>query len=341
MSETLFRIMNYESRIKGKATAVAPSNIAFIKYWGTKDDILRLPKNGSISMNLSNLLTTTTVEFNPDFYQDTVTVDGEQKVIEGNRVIKHLDRIRSLAKINYKAKVVSNNNFPSSKGLSASASGFAALTVAGAAAAGLKLSEKELSILARQGSGSACRSIPDGFVEWLDGDTSETSYSVSLHKPEFWDIVDIVAVTGTNKKEISSTEGHKLATSSAFFDTRLELNKKKMKAIKKYLKEKKFSAFGELIEAEALELHAIYLTSHPSLIYLLPESLRVLHYAKKWRADGLPVYFTLNTGQDIHLICEKKNAQKVASLAQKVEGVQKTIINYPSDGARLVEKHLF
>lgn len=177
-----------------KATAVAPSNIAFIKYWGTKDDVLRLPKNGSISMNLSNLLTTTTVEFNPDFYQDIVTVDNEQKVIEGNRVIKHLDRIRSLAKIDYKAKVVSNNNFPSSKGLSASASGFAALTVAGAAAAGLKLSEEELSILARQGSGSACRSIPDGFVEWLDGDTSETSYSVSLYKPDYWDIVDIVEI---------------------------------------------------------------------------------------------------------------------------------------------------
>ena len=324
-----------------KATAVAPSNIAFIKYWGTKDDVLRLPKNGSISMNLNNLLTTTTVEFNPDFYQDTVIVDNIQKVIEGNRVVKHLDRIRALANIDDKAKVVSINNFPSSTGLSSSASGFAALTVAGAAAVGLKLSEKELSILARQGSGSACRSIPDGFVEWLDGDTSETSYSVSLHKSDYWDLVDVVAMTSTNKKEISSTEGHKLATSSAFFDARLDLNKKKMRSVKKYLKEKNFTAFGELIEAEALELHAIYLTSRPSLIYLLPESLRVLHHVKKWRQEGLEVYFTLNTGQDVHLICEKKNVKKVVSLVEKVEGVQKTIINHPSNGARVVTKHLF
>ena len=104
---------------------------------------------------------------------------------------------------------------------------------------------------------------------------------------------------------------------------------------------KNFKKFGELVEAEALELHAIYLTSYPSLIYLLPGTLHVMHQVKKWRTDGLPVYFTLNTGQDIHLICEKKNAKKVALLAGKITGVQKTIINYPTNGTRLVEKHLF
>ncbi|HVA96066.1 MAG TPA: diphosphomevalonate decarboxylase [Candidatus Acidoferrales bacterium] len=324
-----------------KATAVAPSNIAFIKYWGVKDEVLRLPKNGSISMNLSNLLTTTTVEFNSDFYQDSITVNNVQEIIEGNRVIKHLDRIRSLTKIQYKAKVISKNNFPTSTGLSSSASGFAALTVAAAAAAGLKLSEKELSILARQGSGSACRSIPDGFVEWLDGDTSETSYAVSLYPKDHWDIIDVVAVVSTNKKEISSTEGHKLATTSLFFDRRLQLNKEKMRLVKRYIKEKNFTAFGNVIEAEALELHAIYLTSQPSLIYLLPASLRLLHLVKKWRQEGLEVYFTLNTGQDVHIICEKKNAKKVVKKLSEMEEVQNTIINYPSKGAHLIKKHLF
>jgi diphosphomevalonate decarboxylase len=324
-----------------KATAVAPSNIAFIKYWGTKDAVLRLPKNGSISMNLSNLLTTTTVEFSPDFYQDNVIVDGVHEISSGNRAVKHLDRIRSLAKITYKAKVVSNNNFPVSTGLSSSASGFAALTIAGAKAAGLDLSERELSILARQGSGSACRSIPDGFVEWLDGDTSDTSYAVSLYPKTYWSIVDVIAVVSKNKKEISSSEGHKLATTSPFFDRRLEINKEKIRLMKKYIREKNFSSFGELVEAEALELHAIYLTSNPSLIYLLPESLRLLHLVKKWRQEGLEVYFTLNTGQDVHLLCQKKDIKKVIALVSKVEGVKKTIVNYPSEGARLVKKHLF
>src|SRR6185503_451800 len=104
---------------------------------------------------------------------------------------------------------------------------------------------------------------------------------------------------------------------------------------------KNFRLFGEIIEGEALELHAIYITSYPSLIYLLPGTIRMMHAVKKWRLAGLPVYFTLNTGQDIHLICEKKNAKKVARLAEKIEGVQKTIINNPAIGARLVKKHLF
>jgi len=324
-----------------KATAVAPSNIAFIKYWGVKDEILRPPKNGSISMNLSELLTTTTVEFNPDFYQDSIVVDDVQEIIEGNRVIKHLDRIRSLAKVSYKAKVISKNNFPASTGLSSSASGFSALTVAASAAAGLKLSEKEFSILARQGSGSACRSIPDGFVEWLDGETSETSYAISLYSKDYWDIIDVVAIVSTNKKEISSTEGHKFATTSPFFNRRLEINKEKMRLVKQYLQEKNFTAFGELIEAEALELHAIYLTSHPSLIYLLPASLRLLHLVKKWRKEGLEIYFTLNTGQDVHIICQKKDVKKVTQKLSEVDDVQSVIINYPSKGAHIIQKHLF
>lgn len=324
-----------------KATAIAPSNIAFIKYWGRKDEILRLPENGSISMNLSDLLTITTVEFDKKYKEDEIIINDQKEENEGNRAIKHLDRIRKLSKINLKAKVVTKNNFPTGTGLSSSASGFAALTVAGAKAAGLNLSEKELSILARQGSGSACRSIPDGFVEWLDGDTSDTSCGISLYTEKYWDIVDVVAVVSKNKKEVSTTEGQKLAASSPFFKVRKDRMKEKIKLIKKYLNEKDFENFGELIEAEALELHSIMLTSTPSLIYLLPGSLRIMHLAKKWREEGLRVYFTVNTGQDIHLICQKRD---VASLVKKLEGiedVQKTIINNPSKGAHLIGDHLF
>ena len=330
-----------------KATAIAPSNIAFIKYWGRKDEALRLPENGSISMNLSNLLTTTTVEFNKLFKEDKIVSSdkkedsAKQNGNEGNRAIKHLDKIRKLARINLKARVVTKNNFPTGTGLSSSASGFAALTLAGVKAAGLNLSEKELSILARQGSGSACRSIPDGFVEWLDGDTSDTSYGVSLYPENYWDIADVVAIVSKNKKEVSTTEGHKLAASSPFFPLRLEKINGKIKSIKKIMETKDFKAFGELVEAEALELHAIMLTSSPSLIYWLPGTLKVMHAVKKWRQEGLEVYFTVNTGQDIHLICQKKDVEKVIEKAKEVSDVQKRIVNYPSKGARLKEKHLF
>lgn len=324
-----------------KATAKAPSNIAFVKYWGRKDEELRLPENGSISMNLSNLQTTTTVEFDEKFAQDEIIFNGKKEDLENNRAVKHLDRIRKIAKINYKAKVVTKNNFPTGTGLSSSASGFAALTMAACAAAGLKLSERELSIIARLGSGSACRSIPDGFIEWLDGDTSETSYGISLYPENYWDIVDIVAVVSKNKKEVSTTEGHKLAASSPFFPIRLERINEKIKLIKKYMKEKNFPLFGELLEQEALELHAIMLTSIPSLIYWLPGTLKVMHAVKRWRADGLQVYFTVNTGQDIHLICRKKDVEKVIEKTKEVSDVQMTIINYPSKGAHLVISHLF
>ena len=159
-----------------KATAIAPSNIAFTKYWGKIDQALRIPENGSISMTLSNLLTTTTIEFSDSYEKDEITVnDIRQEEKSVLRIIKHLDHIRNVANRKEKARVVSFNDFPSGTGLSSSASGFAALTVAACCALDLKLSEKELSILARLGSGSACRSIPSGFVEWQSGDTNETS----------------------------------------------------------------------------------------------------------------------------------------------------------------------
>jgi len=165
--------MRHNNTMKG--TAIAPSNIAFTKYWGRKNELLRLPENGSISMTLSNLLTTTTVEFSPKYKKDEIIIDSKSvQPDEGERIIRHLDRVRAMASVPDKARVVSRNNFPCGTGLSSSASGFAALTLGALQAAGLHMSEKDISILARQASGSACRSIPGGFVEWRNGDTSET-----------------------------------------------------------------------------------------------------------------------------------------------------------------------
>jgi len=324
-----------------KATAAAPSNIAFIKYWGKKDEKLRLPENGSISMNLSNLTTRTTVEFNSKFKKDLVVIDDFIDNKESSRVIKQLDLIRKKANIFHKAKVVSKNNFPKGTGLSSSASGIAALTLAASKAAGLNLSEKELSILARQGSGSACRSIPDGFVEWLDGNTSESSYSLSLYPPSYWPIVDIVAVVSKRKKDTSSSDGQKLTSTSPFFPERLSRIKEKISHLKKFLKNKNFTEFGQMIEEEALELHAIMLTSKPALIYWLPETVKLMKAVKKWRNDGLEVYFTINTGQDIHLILEEKNIKQLINKLEKIKEIKNIIINRPSFGARLIDKHLF
>lgn len=338
-----------------KSTVIAPSNIAFTKYWGKKDEILRLPMNGSIAMCLSNLLTTTTVEFysksqndktkgprfRKDDNRDVVIINGEVEEGEANRVIKHLDRIRKLAGISDFAKVVSNNNFPTGTGLSSSSSGFAALTLAGVKAAGLNLSEKEFSILARQGSGSACRSIPSGTVEWLDGDTSETSYAKTIFAPDYWEIADVVAVVSENRKTVSTSKGHANASSSPFQNERVKRMGEKNKLLKKLFKNKDFTGFGNLVESEALELHAIYITQNPPIIYLVPNSILMMKLVQKWRDEGLECYFTINTGQDVHILVEKKNVNKLKNKLKQTLAVRDIIVNYPSEGARLSEKHLF
>jgi diphosphomevalonate decarboxylase len=166
-----------------KATSVAPANIAFIKYWGKTDEQLRLPLNPSISMNLSNTYTETTVEFHPDFIQDEIKLfDGVFSEDEIKRTITSLNLIREKANSHYFARVVTKNTFPKGAGAAASASGFAALTVAAFAALEIKLSEKELSMFARLGSGSACRSIPDGFVEW------DNAFAYSIYPSDYWDL---------------------------------------------------------------------------------------------------------------------------------------------------------
>jgi len=320
-----------------KATAIAPANIAFIKYWGWKNEEFHLPENGSLSMNLSDSTTTTTVEFSSAFNEDRVQIDGVRDPAGEIRTVKHLERVRKIAGIDTKAKVVSKNNFPLGTGIAASASGFAALTVAASKAAGLDLSQRELSVLARQGSGSASRSIPDGFVEWHEGKDSDTSYAESLHQPDWWDIVDIVAIVSSEKKEISSLGGHKLAGSSPFFRPRLALIKRKIEMAKKFLAERSFADFGELIEAEALELHAIMLTSSPSLIYWSPQTISLMKLVKKARENGLPVYFTIDAGPNLHLICEKKDSDSVAGLIKNLDYIKQIIVNAPAKGARLIE----
>ncbi len=196
-------------------TAIAHPNIAFIKYWGNRDDALRLPLNGSISMNLSGMETRTTVRFDAALVQDHFELNGETQSGPGlQRVSNFLDHVRRLASSNHFARVSSSNNFPTGAGIASSASAFAALALAASKAAGLGLNQKDLSRLARLGSGSACRSIPDGFVEWLPGDNDASSYAVSIAPKDHWDLVDAIAVVSQGHKPVGSSAGHKLAHTS-------------------------------------------------------------------------------------------------------------------------------
>lgn len=325
-----------------KATAVAPANIAFIKYWGKRNETLRLPANSSISMNLSEANTVTTVEFNGKLVQDIVFINGvEMDKNEATRVSEHLDRIRKLANLNIYAKVMTENNFPKGAGIASSASGFAALTVSVVAAAGLQLSEKELSILARVGSGSACRSIPGGFVEWRKGETNNTSYAFSLHPASYWDVCDIVAIAGTVSKKVSSSEGHALAESSPFYSTRIKDMPRKIVEIRKALGQKDFTKFGEILEGEAINMHAVMMTSDPALLYWNENTIQIMNVVWGLRDAGTEAYFTIDAGPNVHVICQGKDAVKINRELKKLPVVKFTIINHPCEGTKLIEKHLF
>lgn len=330
-----------------KVTVQASSDAALVKYWGKKDKVLRLPANGSISMILDSLKSTTTVEFLPNLVKDEVIISGEAEEGETSRVVKHLDRIRALAqsqnliKENIFAKVVSENNFPKSTGLSSSGSGFAALTIAASKAIGLDLSEKELSILARQGSGTACRCVCGGFVQWLDGETSEESYSLSLAKPEDFVIKDLVVIVSEDKKDLSSTEGHNLAESSLFFAARQEKIEEKLSSVKKAILDKDFIALGELVEDEALEFHSILLTSKPSILLFYPGTIEVMQAVRKLRKTGIPVYFTINTGFNVHVLTLPQYEKEVLDFLQSLSSVQKIITSSIGEKPRYLSEHLF
>lgn len=301
-----------------KATAIAPANIAFIKYWGRKDAKLRLPYNPSISMNLSECVTTTTVEFSRDFEADSVT--------EGfgtERILKHIDRMRKLAGSNEKVRVITQNSFPKSTGIASSASGFAALTVAAAAALGLTLSEKELTMLARLGSGSACRSIPDGFVKW------EGEFAYSLYPPDYWDLRDILVIIENKAKDVSSSAGHDAAPTSPLFQKRLQALPSRIARCEHALRTKDFIALGQVIEEDCLDMHRVMQTQTPPLYYWNENTKLVMRDIKK---SGLPVYFTIDAGPNVHVICEAKDEKRVVECLKN----WKIIVNKPAEGAHLV-----
>lgn len=324
-----------------KATTIAPSNIAFIKFFGKINEALRLPANNSISMCLSGALTTTTVEFSPLYKKDSIEILRDNfNEEEKRRIVEHLERIRKLAQITTFAKVVTKNSFPKSSGIASSASGFAALTLSAVKACRLNIPEKELTILTRLASGSSCRSIPDGFVEWKKSKTSENSYAYSLYSPTYWNICDVLVILEDKPKKVTTTDAHKLALTSPFYKERIMGMEEKIERLKQALKKKDFLSFGEIIETEALNMHAVMMTTNPPLFYWSEKTVKLILAIWEWRKKGLSVYFTIDAGPNVHLVCEEKNKKEVVSYLQSLN-MGKIIVNKPSIGARLTNKHLF
>jgi diphosphomevalonate decarboxylase len=319
------------------ATAQASPNIAFIKYWGNRDNALRLPANGSISMNLDGFFTRTTVSFQPSLGFDELVINGHEAMGKGlTRVSAILDVVRAAAGIVAKAEVVSENNFPTGAGIASSASAFAALALAATKAAGLEWSESQISRLARLGSGSASRSIPSGFVEWKMGAGDEDCYAVSIAPPEHWALADCVAIVAAGHKTTGSTEGHALAATSPLQAARVADAPRRLDMCRKAILERDFERFAAIVELDSDMMHAVMMTSQPALFYWQPATLAVMEAVREWRRGDLPVAYTIDAGPNVHVICLQNDVDMVKVRLRGIPGVSDVLTAKVGGPARLV-----
>ena len=320
-----------------KATAIAHPNIAFIKYWGLEDEFLSIPANDSISMNIGPLFTKTKVTYDASLDEDQLILNGKR--ITGRELLRlqhFMDRIRLLASRSLFARVDSHSSFPIGAGLASSASGFAALTLAGTAALGLELTELELSSLARFGSGSACRSIPGGFVEWQSDPLTYDSYAVSIAPADHWPLVDCIAIVSTDHKHISSEEGMRRADTSPLQEARVQDAERRIKLCRKAILNRDFTAFAKVVELDSNLMHAVMMTSDPPLFYWLPQSLTIIQAVKDWQTEGLSVTYTLDAGPNVHVICVEEIAQEITSRLKAIPSVIDVLQGIPAGPAQLI-----
>jgi len=318
-------------------TAQSSPNIAFIKYWGNRDNILRLPMNNSISMNMDGLYTRTTVSFQPSLPFDELIINGHEVTGTGlDRVSYILDIIRGMANVHDRAEIMTENNFPSGAGIASSASAFAALALAGSKAAGLTLSEKDLSRLARRGSGSAARSIPGGFVEWQAGTSEEDCFAFSIAEPEHWKLVDCVAIVSAAHKKTGSTEGHSIAPTSPLQNARVSDAPRRLEICRNAILHCDFDAFASIVELDSDMMHSVMMTSSPALHYWKPASLDVMNQVRTWRGEGIPACYTVDAGPNIHVICPETEAHIIEERLRDIPGVEKVLVARAGGPAKIV-----
>lgn len=358
--------------MRGKATATAPANIAFVKYWGAHDLSSGIPLNSSISMTLSRCVSTCTVEARTgdaaagdvagggareESDEVYVVPPGDHRPAPGERraqgdlrpapdafarrVLDHLERLRRWAGADCSFRVATRNSFPSGAGLASSASGFAALTLATLGALGVETTEEELSILARRsGSGSAARSVLGGYVELPGGPVPDDVYARQLAGPGHWDLRDVIAIVAAEPKAVSSLEGHARAPSSPYFRERLACLADRLAVVREALARRDFDLLGPAVEEEAVDLHLIAMSSSPPIFYWRPGTLEVLEAVRRLRTEGVRAYFTMDAGPNVHVICPAEAEETVASRLSALGSVREIIRDRVGPGPELIEEHL-
>lgn len=319
------------------ATAKAHTNIALVKYWGKRDQQLILPQTDSLSLTLDQFYTTTKVVFDATLTADHVEVDGQLLDKKSGQKVTHvLDIVRQLSGQQTFARVESHNNVPMAAGLASSASAFAALAGAASTAAGLKLSRRDLSRLARRGSGSATRSIYGGLVEWQRGTDDESSYAVPIMEKVDFPIEMMAVLVNTKKKKVSSRSGMQLSVAtSPYYDAWRTVVANDMAAIKKAIAARDINEIGHIAEENALRMHALTLSADPGYTYFNAETLTIINAVKDLRAGGINCYYTMDAGPNVKIIYDHKDREAITTALSSVISRDRLVVSQPGPGIKI------
>lgn len=314
-------ISNQKEPQQEKGLAFAPTNIALCKYWGKRDTELNLPNTSSLSIALPTKGAYTDVTL-CDQATDIIVLNDEVLLPESRfvtRVTEFLDLFRQHNAWHLHIDI--NMNIPVAAGLASSACGFASLTLALNDLFAWGFSNRELSILARLGSGSAARSFWTGFVEWHAGAQSNGMDSfaepLSYEWPEL--CVGILPINN-QEKPISSREAmQRTVSSSMLYQSWPKKVTQDMVIIRQALHSKNFSLLGGTSESNALSMHATMLAAWPPICYYLPETIEAMHHVWALRKNGIEVYFTQDAGPNLKLLFQEENSDKIKTTFPQVE----------------------
>ncbi|PSP76863.1 diphosphomevalonate decarboxylase [Halobacteriales archaeon QS_3_64_16] len=294
-----------------KATARAHPIQGLLKYHGLRDEEARYPYHDSISLCTAPSHTRTTVAFESDRDRDQFVIDGEP--VEGRgeeRLIGLVDHVREMADLDSPVRFESENDFPTNVGLGSSSSGFAAAAVALCEAAGLDLSREELSAIARRGSSSAARAVTGGFSHLCAGlnDTDCRSERIETDLGERTKIV--VGLVPAYKE---TEDAHREAAKSHMFDARLAHVHGELAELRDALYEDDFERTFALAERDSLSLAATTMTGPDAWVYWRPETLEIFRVVRELREDGVPAYFSVDTGASVYVNVEDGHEERVES----------------------------
>jgi len=315
--------------------AVAQPNIALIKYWGKRDPARNLPAVGSISITLRDLYTEMQVEYDDSLTRDTLTINGTTDDDMLPRLSRCLDRV--VGDDRPHARIESQCNFPIAAGLASSASAFAAVTVAGAAAAHTGHDVSELASLAGRASGSAARSLLGGFVELRN--RAQGIEVSTLCTADSWPLSVVVAITETGPKTVGSTEAMEISRkSSPFYSSWVEQQELDLATARSAIADHDFAKLAAIAEHNCLKMHSIMWASRPPMVYWNAATMRCLQTIRRLQGEGLGVFFTIDAGPQVKAVCLPEHAESVRAALSATDGVVQIMTSGLGEGARLMSK---